>query len=36
VPVQGSYWLIWPEEKKNLAPIVAFRTWLAAEAALAP
>ncbi|MEM5473042.1 LysR family transcriptional regulator [Hoeflea sp. AS60] len=33
VPTSGAYWLIWPGEKDNYAPIIAFRDWLAREVA---
>lgn len=29
VPSTGAYWLAWPEEKQNHAPIAAFKDWLA-------
>jgi DNA-binding transcriptional LysR family regulator len=27
----GSYWLVWPNDRKNYPPLEAFRSWLAAE-----
>lgn len=29
VPVQGAYWLVWPEHKAHDAPLRALRDWLA-------
>lgn len=31
VPVQGAYWLDWPESREEAAPLRAFRDWLAGE-----
>ncbi|APZ55325.1 transcriptional regulator (plasmid) [Salipiger abyssi] len=31
VPIRGAYWLVWPEAKTADAPLMAFRSWLAAE-----
>lgn len=28
VPVRGAYWLVWPKEKAEHAPLSAFRAWL--------
>lgn len=28
VPAHGAYWLVWPEEKNDEAPLTAFRLWL--------
>lgn len=33
VPGDGSYYLVWPETNATFPPLVAFRDWLAAEAA---
>lgn len=33
VPVRGAYWLAWPEEKSQDAPLHAFREWLLRQAA---
>ncbi|MDP5307450.1 LysR family transcriptional regulator [Paracoccus spongiarum] len=33
VPGPGAYWLVWPPEKDDLAPLRAFRAWLATQAA---
>lgn len=35
VPVQESYWLVWPSEKSGMAPLVSFRHWLAETCAAA-
>ncbi|WP_420566811.1 LysR family transcriptional regulator [Thalassovita sp.] len=32
VPVRGAYWLVWPEEKSQDAPLPAFRDWLSSQA----
>jgi DNA-binding transcriptional LysR family regulator len=28
VPARGAYWLVWPEDREDSAPLDAFRTWL--------
>tara|TARA_R100000322_G_scaffold94439_4_gene58868 strand:- start:40066 stop:40959 length:894 start_codon:yes stop_codon:yes gene_type:complete len=33
VPVRGAYWLVWPPDKDDHAPLQAFRQWLSAETA---
>lgn len=32
VPMQGAYWLVWPDEKSDVPPLVALRDWLAGQA----
>lgn len=36
VRVGGSYWLIWPDEKAELAPLVSLREWLKEQTASEP
>ncbi len=33
VPVRGAYWLVWPPDRDGLAPLAAFRDWIARETA---
>lgn len=28
VPMRGAYWLVWPEDRRDFAPLLAFRRWL--------
>jgi len=30
---EGAYWLVWPPERAEHPPLVAFRDWLVGEAA---
>jgi len=32
VPVRGAYWLVWPAQKDDHAPLVSFRNWLSVAA----
>lgn len=32
VPVRGAYWLVWPKDKDDHAPLVSFRNWLSLAA----
>ena len=32
VPVRGAYWLVWPKDKVDHAPLVSFRNWLSLAA----
>lgn len=32
VPVNGAYWLVWPEDKDSNIPLGVFRAWLASQA----
>lgn len=36
VPVRGTYWLVWPREKDDYAPLVAFRDWISNDVARKP
>ncbi len=36
VRVRGSYWLVWPDEKTELRPLSAFRSWLTEQTASEP
>lgn len=31
VPVRGAYWLVWPAEKDDDAPLLALRSWLTTQ-----
>lgn len=31
VPMRGAYWLLWPENKSDYLPLIAFREWIARE-----
>ncbi len=28
VPMRGAYWMVWPEEKSDVPPLIALRNWL--------
>lgn len=32
VPVRGAYWLVWPKDREDYAPLRAFRSWLEQQA----
>lgn len=31
VQMRGAYWMVWPDEQDDFAPLTAFRTWLQAQ-----
>lgn len=31
VPMGAAYWMVWPEEKSNLPPLIALRNWLTVQ-----
>lgn len=35
VAVRGAYWMAWPKDREGLAPLTAFRDWIAKETRLA-